>query len=107
MAAIAPMTPDPASPNMARRHKQVAPPSSFITNDSVLAIPSPSLDLSVLRWSPKTGELPEAEPGGPATPKGEDDAMSSGRPTRAGAGRPLPRAPKEPDTDAPSPAPSP
>ena len=63
MVAIAPMTPDPSSPNMARRHKQVARLPSFMTSDSRVANPSPSLDVSVLCRSPKRENSPKQNPG--------------------------------------------
>ena len=45
---FAPMTPDPSSPNIARRHKHEARLPSYITSDSIVAIPFPSLHFSVL-----------------------------------------------------------
>lgn len=106
MVAIAPTTPDPSNSNMARRHKQVARLSSFITSDGVVAIPSPSLDLSVLRWSPKTEELPDAEPGDqPAERGGRRDVLRA-----SGVRRPRQASParaQEPDIDAPNPASNP
>lgn len=63
MVAIAPMTPDPSSPIIARRDKQVARLPSFMTSDSRVANPSPSLDVSVLCCSPKRENSPKQNPG--------------------------------------------
>ena len=90
---FAPMTPDPSNPNIARRHQHEALRPSFITSDSIVAIPFPSLELSVLCWEPKRENCPKQNPGTSHAEGGEDDAMSHGRPTRAGPGRPFPRAP--------------